>query len=96
MSSSLILLCLTYTFFHKNEKNKIKRQQLQDGGVLWIKIIERKFFFGRKKQRRHCKLYLASLGLSQSLNFAIHYCPPVDLVPFVEADCQGMYLFFLG
>ena len=25
------------------------------------------------------------------MNFVIHYCLPVDLVPLVEVDCQEMF-----
>ena len=43
------------------------------------------------REGNRCANHLASLGLGQSLDFVIHHYPPMDLLPFVEANCQGMY-----
>ena len=43
------------------------------------------------REGNRCVDRLASLGLSQSMNYVIHYCLPVNLVPLVEVDCQGMF-----
>lgn len=42
------------------------------------------------REGNRCADRLANLGLSQDMKFVIHYCPPVDLIPLVEADCRGM------
>ena len=38
-----------------------------------------------------CVDHLANLGSCQSLDFISYFCPPVDLVPLVMADRQGMF-----
>ena len=43
------------------------------------------------REGNRCVDRLAGLGLSQSMNYVIHYCLSVDLVPLVEVDCQGMF-----
>ena len=43
------------------------------------------------REANSCVDHLASLGNCQFLDFATYSCPLVDLIPFVAADCQGMY-----
>ena len=43
-----------------------------------------------------CVDHLANLGSCQSLDFISYFCPLVDLVPLVMADCQGMFFNKLG
>ena len=38
-----------------------------------------------------CANWLANSGHSQSLDFIIHFVPPVSLIPSVEADCHGTW-----
>ena len=42
-------------------------------------------------EANRCADHLANLGSCQSLDFISYFCPPVDLVPLVMADCQGMF-----
>ena len=39
-----------------------------------------------------CADQLAKLGASMENDFAVFSCPPVGIVPFVEADCRGQYV----
>lgn len=39
------------------------------------------------REANRCANCLASLGSCQSLDFISSFCPPVDLVPLIMADC---------
>ena len=43
------------------------------------------------REANRCADHLANVGSDQSLDFSFFFCPPVDLVPLVMADCQGLY-----
>ena len=47
-------------------------------------------------EANRCVDRLANLGSCQSLDFISYFCPLVDLVPLVMADCQGMFFNKLG
>ena len=58
---------------------------------------------GTKHSLRHvyreansCADWLANLGRLQDVDFVLHSSPPVDLVSFVMADCQGVFSKRLG
>ena len=43
------------------------------------------------RETNRCADHLANVGSDQSLDFSFYFCPPVDLVPLVMANCQGLY-----
>ena len=42
------------------------------------------------REANRCADHLANLGSCQAVDFISYSCPPVDLLPLVVADCQGM------
>ena len=42
------------------------------------------------REANRCADRLANLGSCQTVDFISYSCPPVDLLPLIVADCQGM------
>ena len=51
---------------------------------------EQLIFLHVYKEANRCADHLAKLGSSMGSDFAVFSCPPVDILPFYEADCHGV------
>lgn len=78
-------------FSHQNNSNSIISSLIDDCRQLVTQIPQSRFRHVYSKANK-CADYLAKLGSSMDVDFAVFSSPPEDTLSIFEADCRGLYV----
>lgn len=78
-------------FPHQKNSNSIMSSLMDDCRQLVSQIPQSRFRHVHREVNR-CADCLAKLGTSMDADFTIFSNPPVDVIPFVEAGCRGLFV----
>ena len=82
---------LVDAFSNQSKTNTVNSSLMEDCRQLASQIPQVSFRHAYREANM-CADQLAKLGASMENDFAVFPCPPVRIVPFVEADCRGQFV----